>query len=126
MYYLIYVSSASPKLTPPDLETLLERARKRNTELGITGMLIHRSGNFIQYIEGERDKVKSLYATICADPRHSGAILIGEGEIKARQFGDWAMDLRTPGNKPIFSDEELADDPEGVKTILHSFVSNMR
>ena len=126
MYYLIYVSSAAPSLSPADLQLLLEEARSRNRELGITGMLIHRGGNFIQYIEGDQEKVKSLYATICADARHSGAILLAEGETKARQFGDWAMDLRTAGNKSIFSNEELADDPEGVKTLLDSFVSNMR
>lgn len=126
MYYLIYVSSAAPDLSFDDLQALLEKARSKNQELGITGMLIHRGGNFIQYIEGDEEKVKSLYASICADRRHSGVILMAEGETKDRQFGEWAMDLRTAGKKSSFSDEELANDPEGVKALLDSFVNNMR
>lgn len=126
MYYLIYVSAANPLLSREELQGLLEMARIKNRRLGITGMLIHRGGNFIQYIEGDRDKVKSLYETICSDPRHSGPILIAEDEIEARQFGDWAMDFRPVFNATVFSAPELANDPEGVKRLLHNFVRDMR
>lgn len=50
MYYLIYVSAANPLLSRDELQGLLEKARIKNRHLGITGMLIHRGGNFIQYI----------------------------------------------------------------------------
>lgn len=126
MYYLMYVSSAQASLSSDELEALLAKARDKNKRLGITGMLIHRGGNFIQYIEGEYDQVQKLYASICEDSRHFGAIVIAEDKIENRQFGDWAMDLRVAGIKPIFSSAELANDPEGVKKLLNAFVSNMR
>ena len=52
---LVYVSSAVKLLRPEEIEYLLTRARERNEEYGITGVLLYIGGNFMQYIEGPAD-----------------------------------------------------------------------
>lgn len=94
MYHLMYASYAKQDFSDEDLTELLIKARSNNSNLGITGMLVHRAGNFIQVLEGEEDTVKALYETIKADQRHAGEIIISEGEINERQFAKWAMDFR--------------------------------
>lgn len=102
------------------------KKRSKNSRLGITGFLAYRSGNFIQYIEGDDEPLRNLYATICADPRHGQILILDEGEIPERQFGDWAMNLRTFSGSALFSESELAHDAIGIKRIISDFVANMR
>ena len=54
-------------------------------------MLLHADGNFIQYIEGERDIVESLFDLICRDGRHRNILKLADGEIEERLFPGWSM-----------------------------------
>ena len=126
MHHLMYASYAKQDFSDDDLTELLIKARINNSKLGITGMLIHRAGNFIQVLEGEKDAVKGLYETIKADKRHAGEIIISEGEINARQFEKWAMDFRNYSKNALFTPEEMANDKYGILTVLTDFVRNMR
>ena len=45
---LVYVSSAVTKLTPDQVEYLLTRARNRNAQYGVTGVLLYIGGNIEQ------------------------------------------------------------------------------
>lgn len=126
MYHLMYASYATQDFSDKDLTELLMDARIKNSNLGITGMLIHRAGNFIQVLEGEEDAVKNLYETIKADKRHAGEIVISEGEINERQFAKWAMDFRDYSKNSLFTPEEMANDKYGILTVLTDFVRTMR
>jgi hypothetical protein len=126
MYYLIYVSSARPSFDLAQIEQMLIQARAKNRRLGITGLLVHRSGNFMQYIEGDTATVKGLYATIVADTRHRGCVVLAEGEMRERQFADWDMNFRQAFGQPLFTTPELAIDGEGIKATLTRFVHDMR
>lgn len=126
MYHLIYVSNAKQNFTDSDLTDLLIKARKNNSNLNITGMLIYRNGNFIQVLEGDEDAVKKLYAMIQADKRHHGTIIMSEGQIPERQFARWAMDFRNYTKNDLFTADELANDKYGVLTVLNDFVKNLR
>ena len=53
---LVYVSSAVRLLNLEEIGYLLRRARERNTEYGITGVLLYVGGNFMQYIEASKKK----------------------------------------------------------------------
>lgn len=88
---LVYVSSAVRLLGFDETEYLLKRARERNKEYGITGVLLHNNGNFIQYLEGPKDNLDIIYKIIQEDARHTGLILISREAIESRQFGDWSM-----------------------------------
>ena len=100
MHYVIYVSQADKPMDAAELESLLAFSRAKNTEKGITGILIYRysrdagSGHFIQMLEGDEREVRALYEKISHDKRHHTVMLLGEGEIAGRMFSEWAMGFK--------------------------------
>jgi hypothetical protein len=94
MFFLVYVSSATRPFSGEDLRVLLETCRKNNAELGVTGMLLYKDGNFMQALEGDEGAVRRLYERIAADPRHGGEITLQQGFAEGRQFSDWSMGFR--------------------------------
>ena len=129
---LVYVSSAVRLLSPQEIEYLLKRARERNEEYAITGVLLYIGGNFMQYIEGPESNLDLIYKIICEDKQHSGIILVSREPIERRQFGDWSMAYRTrdtegftgsPDERQLIEkDLELPDtEPSTARIVLHSF-----
>jgi Sensors of blue-light using FAD len=58
---------------------LLKGSVQRNTQAGITRLLLYRDGTFMQALEGDKATVTALFAKISRDPRHHQIIrLIGE------------------------------------------------
>ncbi len=88
---LVYVSSASRTMQPVDLESILAISRERNGAVGITGMLLHRSGNFMQCLEGPSDAIAITVDRIKRDPRHRGVIKLRDTVIASAVFADWSM-----------------------------------
>jgi hypothetical protein len=91
---IIYTSHSTASLSRDELVELLRRAREKNFRLGITGLLLHGDGSFMQTIEGEFEPVHQIYSTIEQDPRHAGLILMCDEPIKQRSFADWSMAFR--------------------------------
>lgn len=52
MYRLVYKSVECAPFSETDLKKLLMNSRLRNTEAGLTGMLIYDRGTFLQMLEG--------------------------------------------------------------------------
>lgn len=95
LYRLIYRSSAAVPMTDDSLLSLLERARKNNAQRGISGILLHGYGFFIQLLEGDAELVRDLYYNhICLDTRHNNLKVLHEGEATNRLYSDWAMAFR--------------------------------
>ncbi len=95
LYRLVYVSAAMQLFSKSQLVLLLEQARATNEQLGITGMLLYKDGNFIQLIEGGQDEVQALYAEkIARDPRHHRLEVVFEGGVHERLFSEWSMGFR--------------------------------
>ncbi len=90
---LMFASRAVPGLGQEELAALLRMARARNAQHGITGVLCHSEGVFMQVIEGGRSAVNHLYNRIAADPRHTRVELLSYQEIAERRFAGWAMGL---------------------------------
>lgn len=65
-----------------------------NAAAGITGLLLHADGSFMQTIEGEASAVHELFAKIEHDPRHGGIILMCDEPIECRSYGEWSMAFR--------------------------------
>ena len=91
IYNLIYSSTAHHEMTFDELMEILERARQKNTELDITGMLLYRDRDFLQVLEGSKDIVLSLYQKIQRDKRHDHVNLISITPVQSRIFPDWTM-----------------------------------
>ena len=138
MFSLVYVSSATKPFSKSELLELLEKSRKNNTSLEISGMLLYKDGNFMQVLEGEEQLVRSLYTKISVDPRHKGALALLQSVEEKRQFADWSMGFRdlnspevavTPGfndflNVPLTA-EEFSATPSRAKKLMAVFKKTM-
>ncbi len=89
---LLYASRAVDA-DPRTIEAILAQARAHNTSTGITGILCHGGGVFLQAIEGGRKAVSELFGHIQKDPRHKDVELLHFEEINERRFGGWTMGL---------------------------------
>jgi hypothetical protein len=91
LVHAIYRSSAVEPMSNAELLELLGRARVVNTEMGLTGVLLHADGSFFQVLEGEPDAVDELYPRIARDRRHQNVVMIVREAIAQRAFGEWSM-----------------------------------
>ncbi len=90
-YQTIYSSEATIPMQSDDLEELLEKARRKNGGLSISGALVYTDGLFLQILEGDRDHVQALMDRIRKDVRHEHVTVLREGEVASAQFGSWKM-----------------------------------
>ena len=107
MYFILYLSSASHLMSDDELFELLEQAREKNKKIGVTGMLLYKGGNFLQFLEGEQDIVKALFQKIGKDPRHKDIVTIMEDETERRTFESWSMgfvNMDKKGEYPSYKD----------------------
>jgi len=102
---IVYSSVATGPFTEVDLALLLAISRMHNESRGLTGLLLHRDGQFMQALEGPPDAVRRALRTIAADPRHSGVWTLAEERITERRFGSWAMGYQQ------MSETDLAEAP---------------
>lgn len=107
MKRFIYSSQATIDFSPDELVALLELARRKNQEVGLTGMLLYCSQSFLQLLEGDRVALDATYARIAADERHTNLRRLMYVDAAAPLFGDWTMGFEH------IDDEELAEDLEG-------------
>lgn len=119
LFTLVYVSSATELFSTEDLVALLETSRRNNARDGVTGMLLYKSGNFMQVLEGEEEKVREIHERIRRDPRHRGLITLLEQRCDIRQFGAWSMGFRN------LNDPSLRDVP-GFNEFLNISPTNAR
>ncbi|WP_269520298.1 BLUF domain-containing protein [Alteromonas sp. BMJM2] len=88
---LLYFSRASREMSLADLKSVLESARKNNTNLEVSGMLCYDRRYFLQALEGERDVVNELYLDIADDPRHDEVTIISYCNVEKLSFDQWKM-----------------------------------
>ena len=91
LYHIAYISRASAEFNQNNLKDILKTAKTFNQSQEITGMLIYNGGVFLQVLEGEQDKVDSLYTKIAQDPRHIKCKRIYYEPSSVRIFGHWSM-----------------------------------
>lgn len=139
MKQIVYLSSATYKLTKDQLIDLLEQSRENNQKDGITGILLYQGGNILQVLEGEAEDVERLLRRVRRDDRHSGFIKVLDREIEERFFPEWSMGFRDLEAGELddaeqetlegFSDylntglaaEHLEDHPDRVLILLDTF-----
>jgi hypothetical protein len=88
---LIYASRAASPMGEGDLAAVLRQSRRNNPPKGITGVLCHSDGVFVQMLEGSREVVNALYSLIVTDNRHKDVTLLDYCEISERRFAGWNM-----------------------------------
>ena len=139
MFFTVYVSSATHLFTEEELNALLETSRRNNAKVGVTGMLLYKDGNFMQFLEGPKEKVRALLEKIKTDLRHKGMIVLLQEERPDREFVDWSMGFKKLGRDqlpeiPGYSDfldlpltsEQFLLNPSRSLRLLLSFRESMR
>lgn len=115
MIRITYLSEESTPWTPRMLLDLLRQCHLNNPELGLTGLLVHGNGSFLQTIEGDDDAVDALVAKIARDPRHKNFRILRREVIQRRLYGGWSMGFQR------LSEEMLKDVPELENFVLDDF-----
>ena len=90
---LTYKSRATTTPTPADIKAMVSKARARNREMGITGMLLFEDGCFLQTLEGPPDQLDRVWNSIKRDPRHRDIQVLSEHIINNRLFSAWDLML---------------------------------
>ena len=91
MFSIVYGSTATTRFGSIDLAELLTQCRVRNRSIGVTGMLMHEEGRFLQALEGPELVVRELMDRIEQDPRHDHVEVLAQETIASRRFPDWSM-----------------------------------
>ena len=121
LIHIIYSSAAKTHFGPEELLALLGSARKKNTDLNISGMLLHVEGSFLQVIEGNEAEIDALFETIGEDPRHGNIVTIVRESIPRRAFADWSMgfaDIRAEDIEQTVGWSDVLSNPETVRSLL--------
>ena len=124
MYELLYTSVAHKKLTEDDLLDIMTSAKKNNSAIGVTGMLVYYDCEIMQILEGDKLVVESLFKRISQDERHTLVKAFYSGDIKERAFSNWCMESvildEHKLKKYLYSDREL----EAENPLQHMVNSN--
>jgi hypothetical protein len=124
MLSIVYSSRATTPMGSAALSELLAQSRQNNKREDLTGMLLYRSGYFLQVLEGPDESVRTRMALIERDSRHSGIRLLIEEPIGERLFSEWTMGYeqlsgdaadQVPGARTAFDD--LAQSPISSATM---------
>ena len=87
----VYSSRATRSLSADELKGMLQGSRARNYFRGLTGILVHRDGRFLQYLEGTADAVEERISRIREDERHRDFTVLLDAPVDERLFSDWTM-----------------------------------
>lgn len=96
MHQLVYVSSAVRKPGHEDIAAILNASRRNNRRLGVSGMLLHIGGKFLQVLEGERSNVHEIFGQVLLNPRHEQIDILADERSFGRNFGQWSMAFLEP------------------------------
>ena len=88
---LFYVSKASSTIATSDISDILEKSRKNNESLELSGVLCFKMGYFAQILEGEEITVLKAYIKIVQDKRHSDFAIVSISTTSRRFFKGWSM-----------------------------------
>lgn len=75
------------------LRQLVDPFRESNAASGISGILLHSGGHFIQVLEGHPMRIASLFDRIARDPRHQDVHQLLSQPAEERLFPHWGIQL---------------------------------
>lgn len=101
---LIYRSQLNLSCRSAELHALVERARIRNTNQNITGVLLSNGSDVMQILEGSEESVVKLFHKIRDDQRHCGVVELMRDYGPRRRFNNAGMllfDLQVQSPKEV-------------------------
>ena len=94
MLQLVYISTA---VGQPSTPSILAVSRRNNRRAEVSGLLYADGKRFLQALEGPKDVVEATFERIRLDPRHRAPVILSRREVQDREFGNWDMAERLPG-----------------------------
>ncbi len=133
MIRLLYVSASqgTAKALKADLSNILESSKKNNLALGLTGILVHGGGMFLQVMEGPSHQVLKKYTEILDDRRHTDCRIVLIATTEERAFPDWAMaaleisNHEFQGIQEILAHRQETVDVKTFSLVIRSFMSRL-
>lgn len=107
MYQLTYCSKAITTISAEDIQDILHVSTNKNDEHGLTGCLVFIENTFIQILEGDKQKIETLYENILMDHRHTNVTLISTGDTEEQFFSEWGMAFYPVTTKSRISEMQL-------------------
>lgn len=89
--WFFYVSCAAPALTHAQLDAIQQASQCRNSQHGLTGMLLYSGRHFAQVLEGPAQPLGAVMTSILADARHRQVRILARAPLAQRRFGTWSM-----------------------------------
>jgi len=114
---LIYISRSMLVFDRQSLQELLRKSRIRNSEAGITGILLFNNGDFFQILEGPQTRVDTLYDIIRMDDRHKEIRLVSRKEDVEPIFAEWRMGFVDLGSSSLPGFSEALQNPKSLFTL---------
>ncbi|WP_391487058.1 diguanylate phosphodiesterase [Leclercia tamurae] len=90
---IIYRSHYRDHVPVTVLEDMVVAANKKNSEAGVSGILLFNGKLFFQLLEGPEESVRAIYRAICEDPRHHNVVELLCDYSPSRRFGKCGMEL---------------------------------
>jgi hypothetical protein len=93
LYEVLYCSTLAQDLPPGTVGSIASRARMRNAERDITGLLVFDGLRFCQHLEGPPEAIDALMQQIEEDPRHVDVRVVYQAPLAARRYSGFGMGL---------------------------------
>ena len=134
---MVYTSKSRRPIDQNSIREILAGAQALNARDEITGFLTARADHFLQVLEGSEESVRSCFARISLDRRHTLVTVRGEARAESRIFPDWKMgwvEETCPSNstESIFNLFESANrgkaqiEPTSIEAMLRIFSKNAK
>lgn len=108
LHEILYCSVLSPLQSAIEVGRIARRARIRNAESGITGLLVFDGSRFCHHFEGPAAEVDALMRRIETDSRHSDVRVLYSGRRDDRRYRRFDLG---------FAQSEGTDDMAGVHAL---------
>lgn len=109
IFQVVYISQTKGPISEDEVQGILEHARGSNARLDITGLLLFKSGHFLQILEGQEDRVLNLLGKISVDSRHENLKVLYEGLGTVRFFSKWSMRYRNVSEFDLYLRDRIED-----------------
>jgi len=119
LYRLVYTSFRKSTCSEKEINNILASCKRNNPGRGVTGILLHSSSRFIQYIEGSKKDVEELYELIKQDDRHTSVNMRSFEPISGRIFPSWEMGYKDLEHESLeLQTDALPEDKEKFEKLL--------
>ena len=129
-YTICYTSKSVKNLDNTEIKSIFQTTVQKNSDQGITGILLYNLGYFFQILEGDKEKVKSLfYDLIYPDERHVELFVVMEKFTKKPFFSSYSTEFSVVQTKEEYDHLKkyidthlISEDSKKFKRLLAPFI----